>query len=181
MLFGLLAAALAADSWNATCATKNDPSVWFVFSGAPDAPPLPDFDCKGLFFDSTVSCTQTLGVGKIKPSGTSPGGIPLLELRFLPYGDSTTIRSFLSQPGGGVVYKPPAVPAATSYAAQPPPATASELLGQYLLQRNKASAATANVTLHVWTCPEAPFTAPVDAITPFGMKLQPHVGRTPLY
>lgn len=180
MLIGLLTAALAADSWNANCPTRDDPSVWFVLASAPDAPPLPDYDCKGLFFDSTVACTQTVGVGKIRPSGTSPGGIPLMELRYLPYGDIPTIMTFLSQPGGGVEYKLPPV-AATTYAATPPPASPSELLGKYLMQRNKASAATKNVTLHVWTCPDAKFTPPMDAIEPFGMKYQAHTGKTPLY
>ena len=180
MVFSLLAAALAADSWTATCPTKDDPSVWFIFMSAPDAAPVPDFDCKGLFFDSTLSCTQTVGMGKIKASGTSPGGIPLLELRYLPYGDATTIRTFLSQPGGGVQYKPPTVVAATP-AAQPPPPSAGDLLRMYLMQRNKASAATNNVTLHLWICPEAGLEPPMDAIEPFGMKLQPHIGKTPMY
>lgn len=185
MLLGLLLArlvspALAAESWTATCPTKDDPSVWFVLTSAPDAAPLPDYDCKGLFFDSTVSCTQTVALGKIRPSGQSPGGIPLLELRYLPYGDKATILTFLSQPGGGVLYKPPAS-TATTPAAQPPPATATDLLRTHLLQRKQASAATKNTTLHVWTCPGVEFTPPTDAIEPFGMKLQQHVGKVSLY
>ena len=186
MLLGLLAqlvgpAALAADSWNATCPTADDPSVWFVFAAAPDAPPLPDFDCKGLFFDGTVSCTQTLGLGKIRPGALSPGGIPLVELRYLPAGDSTGLMGFFSRLDGGVLYKPPAVAAPTSYAATPPPSTPSQLLEMYLTQRNKASAATSNVTLHVWSCPDAKFTPPMAAIEPYGMKLVQHQGRMSMY
>ncbi len=181
MLLGLLYAALAADSWNATCAAKDDPSVWFVFTSAPDAPALPDFDCKGLFFDSTVACTQTVGLGKIRPGGaTSSGGQPLLELRYLPFGDATTIRTFLSQPGGGVVHKPPTTPATTP-AATPPPLNSVELLAQYLHSRAKASAPTKNITLHVWSCPDSGFIPPTEAIEPYGMKLQEHQGRTSLY
>jgi hypothetical protein len=178
MLTWMLATALAADSWTATCPTPDDPSLWFIFTSAPDAPPLPDFDCKGLFFE-TAACTQTVGLGKILPTGRSPGGIPLLELRYLPYGDIPTIMGFLARTDGGVQYKPPVVQAA-SYAAQPPPPTNAELLGQYLMQRNKASAATKNVTIHIWTCPDAPFTPPNDAITPFGMNVVQHTGKSPL-
>jgi hypothetical protein len=179
MLAQLLSTAQAADSWTATCATANDPSVWFVFTSAPDAAPLPDYDCKGLFFE-TAACTQTVGLGKIRPSGASPGGIPLLELRYLPYGDIPTIMGFMSRLDGGVTYKPPAV-AATSYAATPPPPGAADLLKAYLLQRNKASAATKNITLHVWSCPDAQFFPPEDAVTPYGMKLVEHIGKAPLH
>lgn len=176
----LVSLALAAESWTPTCPVADDPTVWFIFTAAPDAKPVPDYDCTGLFFDSTIACPQTLGLGKIVAGGTSPGGIPLMELRYLPYGDKTTILKFLQQPGGGVQYKPPAV-AATSYAATPPPPTTDELLKMYLMQRNKASAATKNVTLHLWICPEAGLSPPMDAIEPFGMKLQPHMGKLPLY
>ncbi|MDP2312408.1 MAG: hypothetical protein Q8P41_05845 [Pseudomonadota bacterium] len=189
MLYGPLAllallqgspAAVAADSWVPTCPTKDDPSVWFVLAASPDAPPLPDFDCKGLFFDSTVACTQTVGLGKIRPASASPGGIPLLELRYLPYGDIGGIMGFFSRLDGGVLYKVPTVEA-TSYAATPPPATAEDLLELYLNQRNKASAATNNVTLHVWSCPDAKFHAPVGAIDPYGMKLVEHLGKISMY
>jgi hypothetical protein len=181
VLLALLSVVHAADSWTAACPTKDDPSVWFVFAAAPDAPPLPDFDCKGLFFDGTVSCTQAVGLGKIRPSGTSPGGIPLLELRYLPYGDITGIMGFFSRLDGGVLYKAPAVAPPAGYAATPPPSTASQLLELYLTQRNKASAATNNVVLHVWTCPDAKFVPPTAAIDPYGMKLVQHVGRVSMY
>ncbi len=180
-LLGLIAPALAADSWNATCTAKDDPSVWFVLAAAPDAPPLPEFECKGLFFDSTLSCTQTVGLGKIRPGATSPGGIPLLELRYLPYGAIPTVVGFLSQPGGGVLYKPPAGPVAATPAAVPPPLNSVELLRFYLEQRAKASAATKNITLHIWSCPDSGFIAPDDAITPYGMKLVEHSGIVPMY
>lgn len=181
MLPGLFALALAADSWNATCAAKDDPSVWFVFTSAADAPPLPDYDCKGLFFDSTVSCTQTVGMGKIRPAAEQPGGgTPILELRYLPYGNAQTIVTFLSQPGGGVVHKPP-TQAATSPAATPPPLNSVELLSQYLHSRAKASAPTKNITLHVWSCPDSGFIPPTEAISPYGMKLVEHSGRIPMY
>lgn len=179
-MLALLSLAFAADSWTPTCTAKDDPSVWFVFTAAPDTKPPPDFDCAGLFFDSSVACPQTLGVGKIRPSGSSPGGIPLLELRYLPYGDKTKLLTFLNQPGGGVQFKPPAT-AATSPAATPPPPSAGDLLGLYLKQRNKASAATKNVTLHVWICPESGLEPPMDQIEPFGMTLQPHTGKVSLY
>lgn len=190
MLIGLLVAlvsplvvrsATAAESWTAPCPTRDDPSMWFVFAAAPDVPPLTEFDCQGLFFDSTLSCTQTIGIGKVRPNGASPGGSPLVELRYLPYGDKTGIIGFLSRLEGGVLYKPPAAAAPTSHTATPAPSTASQLFELYLNQRNKASAATANVALHVWTCPDAPFVPPTAAIEPFGMKLVQHVGKVSMY
>lgn len=187
MLLSMLASALftgalftdaqGANAWNATCAARNEASVWFVFAQAPDLPSSPDFDCKGLFFDN-VACAQVIGLGKILSNELSPGGLPLYELRFLPYGDTFTLVNFLNKPDGGVVYKLPPAPK-TTYAATPPPASPSELLRLYLTQRNKASAATKNVALHVWTCPEAPFDAPDAVITPVGMTLVEHYGRAP--
>jgi hypothetical protein len=177
MLTWLISAAVAASSsWNATCAAKDDASVWFVFAQAPDAPAQTDFDCKGLFFDTTVACPQTVGVGKIRGTGVSPTGHPQHELRYLPYGDLTSIVTFLNAPGGGVVYKAPTV-APTTYAGTPPPPKPAELLKLYLEQRAKASAPTKNITLHVWSCPDAQFFPPDEAIAPFGMKLAEHLGR----
>ncbi len=175
----LLHPALAATTWTATCPVPTDPSVWFVFSSAPDAAPLTDYDCKGLFFEN-ASCTQTVGIGKIRPSGTSLGGIPLLELRYLPYGDIPTIIAFLSRVDGGVLYKPPVV-AATTYAATPPPDTAGDLMQLYLDQRNKASAATKNITLHIWICPGAGFEPPLASITAVGTTLATHTGKAPAF
>lgn len=175
MLTALLASvALAASSWSPKCTAKDDPSVWFVFTAAPDAPPVPDFDCKGLFFESSISCTQTIGMGKIRATGVNPAGHPTYELRYLPFGDLMKISAFLNSPGGGVEYKPPAVPAA-SPAATPPPPKPEDLMRGYLTQRNKASAATKNVTLHVWYCPESPFFLPEDVIVPVGMKPEEHI------
>lgn len=174
----ILSAALAADAWTATCPTKDDPSVYFIFTAAADAPPSPDFDCKGLFFEG-MSCMQTVGIGKIKANGLSPGGLPVFELRYLPFGDMTSIVAFLNKPDGGVLYKRPPV-AATTYAGTPPPPTPTELFKLYLDQRNKASAATKGITLHTWTCPDAQFYPPEESITPFGMTLSEHLGRSPL-
>ncbi|MFZ5477245.1 MAG: hypothetical protein ACOZNI_10775 [Myxococcota bacterium] len=177
MLTWLLPAAMAASSsWTATCSTKDDASVWFVFAQAPDAPAQTDFDCKGLFFEN-VACTQSVGIGKIKPTGVSSTGHPQYELRYLPYGDVTSIVTFLNAPGGGVVYKLPPPPPGQTYASTPPPPKPNELLKLYLDQRAKASAATKNVTLHVWSCPDAQFFPPEEAIKPYGTVLAEHVGR----
>ena len=53
---------------------------------------------------------QTVGLGKIRATGSSPGGYPMYELRYLPYGDSFAIVNFLNKPDGGVPYKLPAMP-----------------------------------------------------------------------
>lgn len=173
MLSVLASLALAASSWSPQCTSKTDPSVWFVFMAAADAKPVPEFECKGLFIEQ-MSCTQTLGFGKIKEAAPTPGGLPTYELRYLPSGDLMTIMTFLNGVGGGVAYKPPAQPAASPAATLPPPKP-EDLMRGYLNQRNKASAATKGVTLHVWYCPESPFFVPEDAVTPVGMLLQEHI------
>jgi hypothetical protein len=177
MLLWMISTALAVDSWKATCPTKDDPSVWFVFAQAADAKPDPDYDCEGTFFDG-VACTQTIGLGKIRATGASPGGYPTFELRYLPYGDAFAILNFLNKPDGGVLFKMPALPVTTP-AATPPPPNPTDLLELYLNQRNRSSAATKNIQIHVWSCPDAHFLAPDGAITPFGMTLVSHQGKTP--
>ena len=77
------------------------------------------------------------------------------------------------------MYKPPVV-ISTSYAATPPLPTPTDLMRGFLSQRNNASAATKGVTLHVWACPDAPFTTPDDVTTPVGMLTQRHAAQAPV-
>lgn len=177
MILWLIGAALAASSWAPTCTAKDDPSVWFIFTSAPDAKPVPEFECKGVFFE-TIPCTQTLGLGKIRQTGITNTGYPSYELRYLPSGDIPKIMGFLTQPDGGVLYKPPVVPSA-SPAATPPPLKTEELMRGYLQQRNKASGPTQNVTLHVWYCPESAFFVPEDVTKPVNLKVEEHIAKAP--
>ena len=166
----------AANAWNPTCTSSADPSVWFVFTATdPKAAPSTDYDCAGLFYESTA-CPTTLGLGKISPTGTDSVGYSTYDLRYLPAGDLTTIVMFLNQPGGGVLYKTPSV-VATSYAASAPPPQPEDLLSMYLQQRNKASAATTGVALHVWTCPDIDFSVPDELLKPTGLVLVRHTGK----
>lgn len=172
--------AIAAQAWTATCASRQDSSVWFIFAAPPakpDAPPNPDFDCKGLFFD-TVPCPTVVTIGKIKAEGKTPGGSDTYALRYMPSADLATALVFLDKPGGGVLYKHPMVVGATP-AAQPPPPTTMELMAGYLTQRAKASAATQGITLHTWICPESDFSLPPESIAN-GMGVQIHQGRAPI-
>lgn len=177
MLSWLVSAALAANSWTPSCTAANDPSVWFLFTQAADAPPSPEYECKGIFFDN-IPCTQTIGLGKIAQTGLSSGGYALHELRYLPNGDIQKIMTFLNVTGGGVLYKPPVQPAASPAATPPPPKT-EDLMRGYLTQRNKASAATKNVTLHVWYCPDSSFFMPTDVTEPVGIKVVEHIAKAP--
>ncbi len=166
----------AANAWTPLCTSSADPSVWFVFSATdPKATPLPDYECSGLFYDTTA-CPTTLGLGKIRPTGTDAVGYSTYELRYLPAGDLVTIVTFLNQPGGGVLYKTPTV-VASSYAASTAPPQPEDLLAMYLQQRNKASAATSGVALHIWTCPDIDFDVPVELLKPTGLQLVRHTGK----
>lgn len=173
MLLAFLAALAlgASDAWTPKCTTRDDPSVWFVLTGAAGTQAeTKDFNCQGLFFGS-ASCTQSVAMGKINFLEYNNLGKPVYELRYLPAGDLARILGFMEKPGGGVVYNYP-TPVGLSPAATPPPPTTAELLRGFLAQRNKASAATKGVTINLWTCPAASFTPPDDVITPVGMTVQ---------
>jgi hypothetical protein len=174
MLLPLLASlALAASSWNATCSTSSDGSVWFALLQAPTAPPSPDFDCAGLFLDG-AACPQTIGFGKIRPTATPEDGRPTTyELRYLPSGNTQSILTFLDRPGGGVLFKPPAV------AGVDTSTSTTGLFEQWLEQRARASQPTKDVTIHMWTCPAAPFDLHPLAWEGLGMKRVTHAGRAP--
>lgn len=178
-----LLAALAhavSSSWVPTCSAKDAAPLWFVFEGAPpkkDAPAPPDFLCNGVFFDDVV-CNNSVGIGKVQSSGPNSIGQPTFELRYLPYGETAAIFGFLNKEGGGVPFKPLYTPAVAS--TNEPPPNPAELLRQYLIQRAKASQPTQGITLHVWTCPTAPFEAPLEEIEPHGMKIKMHLARAPL-
>jgi hypothetical protein len=170
----------ASNAWNPVCSSAADPSVWFVFSATdPKATPLPEYDCKGLFFDTTA-CPSTLGIGKIRGTGTDSAGYSTYELRYLPAGALPTIITFLNQPGGGVLYTAPKVPSAGAPTSAPP-AQPEDLLALFLQQRNKASAATSGVAMHLWTCPDIPFDVADSLLTPTGMQLVRHVGKVSGY
>ena len=197
MLF-LASAWAGSANWNATCATRDDPSVWFVFQGAPAKPTTPpvagadaatavaaaeetapkDFDCKGLFF-AEVACTNVVGMGKIRQVDTTPMGQAVWELNYLPYGDIQRILVFLDKDVGGVKHEPPyralATPAATL-----PPYTPEELMTGYLQQRRKASAADTGVKLHVWICPDGGFSPPMDLLGSYGISIVAHAGKAPM-
>ena len=166
----------AANAWNPTCTSAADPSVWFVFTATdPAATPVPEYDCNGLYYDTTA-CPMTLGLGKITPTGTDNVGYSTYDLRYLPAGQLVTIVTFLNQPGGGVLYKTPAA-VASSYAASTAPPQPEDLLSMYLQQRNKASAATTGVALHLWTCPDILFEVPEELLKPTGLQLIRHTGK----
>lgn len=166
----------ASTAWNPVCTSAADPSVWFVFTSTdPKATPNPDYDCLGLFYDTTT-CLSTLGLGKIKQTGTDSSGYSTFELRYLPAGDLVTIVTFLNQPGGGVLYKTPTVVASSPAAAVAPPQP-EDLVSMYLQQRNKASAATSGVAMHLWTCPDLPIDVPNELLTPTGLQLILHTGK----
>lgn len=172
-----LQAQAASNAWNPVCTSAADPSVWFVFSATdPKAAPLPEYECKGLFFDTTA-CPTTLGLGKIRPTGTDTAGYATYELRYLPAGGIPTIMGFLNQPGGGVAYAPPR----PAPGAAPAPAQPEELLAAYLQQRNKASAATTGVVLNLWTCPDIALDVPEDLLRPTGLRLVRHEGKVSTY
>jgi hypothetical protein len=187
-------------NWNATCATRDDPSVWFVFqaaappkaaaAGAPASPATAaeaaaaeeaaprDYDCKGLFF-AEVACPNAVGMGKIRQVDTTPMGQAVWELDYLPYGDIQQILVFLDKDVGGVKHEPPYRPLATP-AATLPPYTPEELMTGYLKQRRKASAADAGVKLHVWICPDGGFSPPMDLLASYGISIVAHAGKAPL-
>ena len=170
----------ASNAWNPVCSSAADPSVWFVFSATdPKATPLPEYDCKGLFFDTTA-CPSTLGIGKIRGTGADSVGYSTYELRYLPAGALPTIITFLNQPGGGVLYTAPKVPSAGA-PTNAPPDQPEDLLALFLQQRNKASAATSGVAMHLWTCPDIPFDVADSLLTPTGMQVVRHVGKVSGY
>lgn len=169
------AAHAAATNWTATCATKDENTVWFVVAQAAvkDAAPNPDFSCKGLFFD-TVACTDTLAVGKIKQVSTW-SALPVFELRYMPSGETGGILTFMDKVAPGVLYKPKGY----VEGGQPLTTTREELFSGWLKKRREASAPTMGVTIHVWICPEGDFAPEDDEITPYGMKLTAHTGKAP--
>lgn len=176
----LTALSLAAtNGWVPTCAAKDSPSVWFVFEGKPpekDAPAAPDFVCPGLFFEG-VACGSSVGMGKVVQTGVNTIDQPMYELRYLPYGETTSIIGFLNKEGGGVQFKP--LDTAVVASISDPPPDPAELLRQYLIKRQKASQATQGIVLHAWTCPTAVFSVPIEELEPNGMTYKPHLARAP--
>jgi hypothetical protein len=177
----LTALALATpNGWAPTCAAKDSGSLWFVFEGKPpekDSPAPPDFTCPGLFLDGVV-CGNSVGVGKVSFTSKNSIGQDQFELRYLPYGETTSIMGFLNKQGGGVGFPPIYTPATPSM--DDPPPNAAELLRQYLIKRQQASQATQGIKLHTWTCPEAKFDVPIEEMEPHGMSHQAHTARAPI-
>jgi hypothetical protein len=177
MLLTLLA--LAASSYEPSCTSKSDPSLWWVFSGATGTTSATnDYSCKGMFFGS-ISCTTTVGLGRLYQTEVNPAGYPLYELRYLPYGDMLGILSFFQKPGMGVLFTPPSTPG-LSPAATPPPPSREEYLRLHIEDRLKASAATQGITMHIWYCPEAPVGLPMERLEEIGMKVDPRLASVPV-
>ena len=59
-------------------------------------------------------------MGRIDAKGVNELGYATYELRYLPYGETMTILSFLQSPDRGVLYRYP-VPVGLTPAAMPPP------------------------------------------------------------
>jgi hypothetical protein len=175
LLATLSSLALAASSWNATCSASDDASVWFALLQAPTATPSADFDCPGFFLDG-AACPQTIGFGKVRPTGQQENGKPLYELRYLPYGNIQSIVTFLDRPGGGVLFTPPVVPGLPASLAT----STADLFEQWLEQRARASQPTKDIAIHMWTCPGATFDLHPMAWEALGMTRVTHVGRAPL-
>lgn len=171
--------AFGAESWQPSCVSRDEPSIWFVLSAAAGGGSAThDYDCKGLFF-ADISCMQTVGLGRAYAEGKNTLGLTTYVLHYLPYGETLNILSFLNKPGTGVLFKVPTL-TGLSPAAMPPPLTPEDLLRLYLIDRQKASAPTQGITLHLWSCPDAPFTPPDDVISPSGMKVVQHVALAPV-
>ncbi len=178
LLFAALALA-APSGWTPSCSAKDDGALWFVFEGKPpekESPSPPDFTCPGVFFDSVV-CANSVGMGKVTFTAKNTIGQDQYELRYLPYGETTSIVGFLNKVGGGVLFTPIYTPPTPSM--DDPPPNAAELLRQYLIKRQKASQATQGIVLHTWTCPAAGFEAPTEEMDPHGMSHRAHSARAP--
>jgi len=171
---------LAAPSgWAPTCPTKDAPLLWFVFEGAPpakEAAAPPDFTCLGLFFDGVV-CGNSVGIGKVSFTTNNSIGQAQYQLRYLPYGETTSIVGFLNKEGGGVSFAPIYTPPVPSI--DDPPPNPAELLRQFLIKRQKASQATQGIILHTWTCPAATLEVPTEEMEPHGMTHRAHTARAP--
>ena len=138
MLFGL---AWAAITWTPTCSAPDERTAWIVL-GAP-APIAPsDYGCPGLFLGD-VPCDRIAGLATLRRVDRTP------TLRYMPAGETGAILEFLDRAQGGVPFPSP-----------PDAATDTALVDAWLAQRTRASAATAGITLQVWTCPDAPTLVP---------------------
>lgn len=180
LLAGVAAAEPLASTWVATCSKKDEPTLWWMITAAEPPKALADFDCAQLFLDG-APCTHALGFGTVRAlvDGTY-GGLPVYELRYLPYGNATTILGFLDRNRDGVVYVPASGPADVSGAPVQGASTRADraqLLHSYLLQRQRSSNVNRGTTLHVWTCPQAPVTLPEYELYELGMSVQWHLGR----
>ena len=182
---GLLAcsarAATPATNWTATCAARDEQTVWWVLAAATPPTVLPDYQCTGLYFES-VDCPNALGFGRMRSTGVMYGGKLQYELRYLPYGDSAIILRLLDYGEGGVVFVPkPPLPrpgeVAQPTSSEPLRLDRTELLLRYLAQRDRASAATSGIALHLWTCPDAPFDLPEADVEAQGMSVRRHDAR----
>lgn len=168
----LLSAALAATVWSPICTSAADPTVWLVFEDPPtaaepgkivEAPGPTPTGCEAVTF-GTVECSRTVGLATVRPGSRGP------ELKYAVIGDDTQLLAFLDRALGGVALTVP--PPEPSPVPRPPP-DADALVARYLDQRARASAPSLGVTLHVWTCPDAPTVAPVAP----GIVVRNHAGR----
>jgi len=132
----LLTLAWAAITWTPTCSAPTERTAWLVLgSSAPVSPP--SFECDGLFLGD-VPCDQVVGLATLRRTDGSSA------LRYLPAGATGAMLEFLDRAQGGVLFPNP-----------PDAATDTALVDAWLAQRVRASAPTAGITAHVWSCPDA--------------------------
>jgi hypothetical protein len=133
-----------------------------------------------VFLDG-VDCTTAVGFGQVRQTTDNHLGRAVWQLRYLPYGDWSVINRFLDRTDQGVLFVPKIPPTKPGEVAMPDPDAASldeaHLFARYLAQREKSSAATSGITLHLWTCPEASFEAPETDLAVQGMTLVRHTAR----
>lgn len=179
LLAGAAAAEPLATTWVATCSKKDEPTLWWMITAAEPPKALADYDCAQLFLDG-APCSNALGFGTVRAlvDGTY-GGLPVYELRYLPYGNATTILGFLDRNRDGVAYVPATAGDVAGAQVQGASSRADRalLLQSYLMQRQRSSNVNRGTTLHVWTCPQAPVTLPEYELYELGMSVQWHVGR----
>lgn len=157
--------ALAAETWQPTCAGSADPTAWWVLEAQAPAP-VPDFVCPDQYLGA-VACSKVVAVASLRWP-TAPGATaPAPELRYLPYGQTAQILAFLDRAEGGVVQAPPEGRRTV---------TAGDLFAAWLDHRRRASQAETGVTLHLWTCPDADPLAP-EAHVPMDMPVRRHYAR----
>lgn len=174
------AQAVPATSWTATCTERDEPTLWWALLETTPPPQPADFSCANLFLDG-YDCNRTVAVGKLWKTEELYLGRPVWQVRYLPYGDAAAVVRFLDRVDQGVVFvaklKPdkPGIPAEVDPEAKA--LTRDGLFLRYLTQREKSSALTTGLTMHIWNCPEDSFEPPEADIAAQGMSIVRHFGK----